>query len=302
MAGALGAVPRTTSPSSSCVRTPERQHREQHDPPDDEVDGDEAADPSLTPAPARSACRGSPWDGGRSPACHARRSSARRRRGRARPAPAAVARGEDVVDLVAEVMDAAGRVAFEEAAIGELSPSGSISSILVLGSSTKTMVTPWSGMRHRLGNLGAERVAIERRGGREVGDGDRDMVQPADHGSPLIRPRRGHVQIGFLPQASATAAARRRAGPPRARPRRSRRARPRERVERADDRVQRGLRERPAVGVVRAACRSARRRDRPSDSPRCVEHDRHGDVAGESQPPPLGDADRLEAADETAVR
>ena len=51
-------------------------------------------------------------------------------------------------------MDAAEGIALQEAAIGESSPSGAISSTLVLGSSTKTVVTPCSGC-----GTGAETVA-----------------------------------------------------------------------------------------------------------------------------------------------
>ena len=70
---------------------------------------------SVRPVPARSGCRRSPWGAGTAPACRARRSWARRRPGRARRRPEPVARGEDVVDLVAEMMDAAGGVALQEA-------------------------------------------------------------------------------------------------------------------------------------------------------------------------------------------
>ena len=65
----------------------------------------------LRPARARPGCRRSPWDGGTAPACRGRRSSARRRRARGRPRLQAVAGGDDVVDLVADVVDAAGGVA-----------------------------------------------------------------------------------------------------------------------------------------------------------------------------------------------
>ncbi len=42
---------------------------------------------SITPARSRPACRKNPWGEGTRPACRGRRSSARRRRARARPAP-----------------------------------------------------------------------------------------------------------------------------------------------------------------------------------------------------------------------
>ena len=62
----------------------------------------------------------------------------------ARAARQPVARGLDVVDLVADVVDAAVGLRSRKA-IGDPSPSGSRSSILVFGSATKTTVTPCSG-------------------------------------------------------------------------------------------------------------------------------------------------------------
>ena len=73
-----------------------------------------------------------------------------------------------------------------KAAIGELSPSGWRSSILVFGSSTKTTVTPWSGSSCGGADAGAEGVAVLRRGGGEVRDRDGDVVQATDH--PLASP------------------------------------------------------------------------------------------------------------------
>ena len=56
-----------------------------------------------------------------------------------------VAGGDDVVDLVAEMMDAAVRVALEEGRDGRFVAERPSSSTLVLGSSMNTVVTPCSG-------------------------------------------------------------------------------------------------------------------------------------------------------------
>ena len=71
--------------------------------------------PGLRPARSRSGCRRGRPGAGTAPACHGRRSSARRRRARAAPAATSRSRAApDVVDLVAEVVDAALRVALQE--------------------------------------------------------------------------------------------------------------------------------------------------------------------------------------------
>ena len=68
-------------------------------------------------------------------------------------------------------------------------PSGCSSSILVFGSSMKTTVTPCSGSSCGGADRGAEGVAVLRRGRGEVGHGDGDVVEAADHGRPPVRPR-----------------------------------------------------------------------------------------------------------------
>ena len=85
--GAPGSDPGTAS-SALRPHAP-GQHREQHDPPDQEIDGDAGRQcPSrVRPARARPACRRSPWDAGTAPACRGRRSSACRRPARARLRP-----------------------------------------------------------------------------------------------------------------------------------------------------------------------------------------------------------------------
>jgi hypothetical protein len=57
--------------------------------------------------------------------------------------------------------------------------------------------------RHAMGGFvlrgadpGAERVAVLRRRGLEVGHGDRHMVQSADHGRPFCRVRCGYGHPG----------------------------------------------------------------------------------------------------------
>ncbi len=65
--------------------------------------------------------------------------------------------------------------------MGELSPSGSSSSTLVLPSIDEDDGDAMLGQGLRLADMGAEQVAILRRRGGEVGDGDGDVVEAADH-------------------------------------------------------------------------------------------------------------------------
>ena len=67
-------------------------------------------------------------------------------------------------------------------AIGESSPSGSSSSILVLGSVMKTVVTPWSGCGTAAGDFRAQRIAIDRRRLGDVAHRDGDVIETTDHG------------------------------------------------------------------------------------------------------------------------
>ena len=60
-------------------------------------------------------------------------------------------------------------------------PSGCSSSILVLGSSTNTVVTPCAGCAARRRDPGAQQIAILRRGGGEIRHHDRDVVEAPDH-------------------------------------------------------------------------------------------------------------------------
>src|SRR6476661_2728584 len=69
-------------------------------------------------------------------------------------------------------------------AIGEAAPSGWMNSILVLGRATNTVIR----QRHRFRNVGAERGAIDSRGLLGVLDGNRHMIEPAQHGKLLRFP------------------------------------------------------------------------------------------------------------------
>jgi hypothetical protein len=65
--------------------------------------------------------------------------------------------------------------------MGESSPSGSSNSILVLGSSTKTTVTPWAGSGLRGGNLRTQHGAVDPGSPFEVGNGNGHVVQSSEH-------------------------------------------------------------------------------------------------------------------------
>ena len=101
---------------------------------------------ALTPARSRSACRRSPSGAGTAPACRARRSSARRRPAPARPG-ASGGRAPPRCRRPRSRRDGCRRPGLRSRnlAIGESSPSGAISSILVFGSVMNTVVTPCSG-------------------------------------------------------------------------------------------------------------------------------------------------------------
>ena len=112
-------------------------------------------------ARSRSAFRQSPSGAGTAPACRERRSLGSVAEHARAFGLELIARGEYVIDLVAQMVHAAFRIALQELAIGELAPKGSSNSIFALGSSTNTTVTPWSGRawgpRRR-----AERLAVGR--------------------------------------------------------------------------------------------------------------------------------------------
>src|SRR3984957_8908823 len=175
---------------------PERQDREQHDPPGQDID-DNPGNPAhrfltIKPLRARSACRRNPWGEGTARACRVRRSVARRRPAPPPPAVAdhpparraqAIARRPDIGDLIADVMHAAVGVAREKTAhrralakrleqfdarIAELDKNGRHA---VLGKLMRR--------QHR----GAERVAIERSCRRQIGNDNGDVVQFSDHRS-----------------------------------------------------------------------------------------------------------------------
>ena len=89
--------------------------------------------------------------------------------------------------------------------MGELSPIGSISSILVFGSSTNATATPCSGRELDLSDRCPEDGAVALAGGREIGHGDRNVVQASEHG-PVYTFVTNTVTIGFLPHTSFAAA------------------------------------------------------------------------------------------------
>ena len=92
-----------------------------------------------------------------------------------------VAGGEDVVDLVADMVHAAGRVLVEKAAHRRIGPERLQQFDLAVRQLDKDDRDAVRRQRVRLRHAGAERVAVERRGGGEVRHDDRDMVEPADH-------------------------------------------------------------------------------------------------------------------------
>ena len=96
-----------------------------------------------------------------------------------------VAGGQDVIDLVADVMDTARRVAFEKAPDRRVVPQGVQQldlGVLELDEDRGDAVG-----RHvdRLRDLGAEGVPVERARRLQVRHGNRDVVEPADHSTAL---------------------------------------------------------------------------------------------------------------------
>ncbi len=69
--------------------------------------------------------------------------------------------GDEVLDLVADVVDAAVGVFLRNVAIGEALAEGSSSSILVFGSSMNTTVTPCSACRSGADTVCPERVLVQ---------------------------------------------------------------------------------------------------------------------------------------------
>jgi uncharacterized ferritin-like protein (DUF455 family) len=92
-----------------------------------------------------------------------------------------VARGVDILDLVADMVDAAVGIAREESRDRRLLAQRLQQLDLGIGQFNEHDRD--AVRRQRLGgaHLGAHHVAIERRGLGEVGHGDGDMVQAADH-------------------------------------------------------------------------------------------------------------------------
>src|SRR5262245_3645967 len=193
----------------------DRQHGEQHDPPDDEVDrGRESERHRLrllefNQRPAkilgvqeqhRLAVRA---DLGFALPQHARAL---------RDEP--VARGDDVRDLVAEMMNSAIGVPLQKPGDRRALAERAEQLDLGVGKLDENGGHAVFGLIHRLGHSRAKRVAIDLRCRREVGHGDGDVVQAADHFINSVRgvtlrqaynivTRTEHM--GFLPQAWFTA-------------------------------------------------------------------------------------------------
>jgi hypothetical protein len=95
--------------------------------------------------------------------------------------PQSVARGDNVVDLVAEVVHAAGRVLVEKAAHRGIGPERLQELDLRVGQLDKDDRHAMRRQRLRRRYAGAERVAVHRGRRGQVRHHDRDMVEPADH-------------------------------------------------------------------------------------------------------------------------
>ena len=91
------------------------------------------------------------------------------------------ARRFDVPDLVAHVVDAAARVAFQEARDGGRLPEHRQELDLRIRQIDEHRGHAMLGEVHRSGHRRPERVAIHRAGGGKIRHRDRDVVEPSDH-------------------------------------------------------------------------------------------------------------------------
>ena len=182
--GAPGSVPGATSSVSCWLFTPERKHDEQTQPPDDEEDRDRwekahfsASSSSISVPPKSFGLRkitgrpcapiiGSPS----AEDCGA-------------PSFEAVARFADVVDLVAEVMHSPGGIAGEESGDGRVVAERLHQFDVRIRQLDEHDADAVLGQALRPRHLRAELVAIEPRRGFQIGNRERNMVQPAKHGS-----------------------------------------------------------------------------------------------------------------------
>src|SRR5690606_2840098 len=111
-----------------------------------------------------------------------------------------VARGKNVLDLVADMMHAARRVLFQKGGDGR--PLAQWLQQFDLGVVEHHEHDRHTVLRQRLRfrNLGAKRVAIDRSGRIEIRYGNRQMVEPFQHVFPYCVTNT--VTIGFLPHTS----------------------------------------------------------------------------------------------------
>src|SRR5713101_6234481 len=96
-----------------------------------------------------------------------------------------IARGDDVVDLVAQMMDAAVRIALEEFRDRRGRAQRLQEFDLGVGQRDEHRGDAMRRLRLRRRHLGAERLAVYRRRLGDVADRDRHMVEPSDHASSL---------------------------------------------------------------------------------------------------------------------
>src|SRR6266487_3474838 len=102
----------------------------------------------------------------------------------------ALARGQDVVDLVAQMVDTAVGIAFQEF----LDRRGFAQRLeeldLGVGQADEHRGDAVLGLRDHLGYAGAQRVPIDFRGLRDIADRNGDVVEPSDHSRSLVEFRR----------------------------------------------------------------------------------------------------------------
>ena len=92
-----------------------------------------------------------------------------------------IARRDDVVDLVTDVMHAAVGIALEEFRDRRIRAERLEQFDLGIGQHDENGGDAMLGLRHRLGHLGAERLAIGARRLFDVAHRDGDVIEPSDH-------------------------------------------------------------------------------------------------------------------------
>src|SRR5919206_2938476 len=92
-----------------------------------------------------------------------------------------LARRADVLDLVADVVDAALRIALEEARNGRIGAERLQELDLGVGKLDEDGRHAMLGLRRGVRDLGAEETAIDLRRGLEIRHRDRDVIETADH-------------------------------------------------------------------------------------------------------------------------